>query len=106
MREQTLSMFLAVFLSCGLPQLHSQLLSTPSHLCKKWIMFLGTLLGLALPYQQTEAEKGLPLGGAVAILDFKTLPSALETANLTRVIIPAHQVLPTRQKLPASAPKQ
>lgn len=47
----------------------------------------------------------MPLGGAVVILDFKSLPSTPETANLTGVTIAAHQVLPSRQKLPASAHK-
>lgn len=57
---------------------------TLSHLCKKVVgVFLRIRLGLALLSQQTEAEKDLPLGGAVVILHFKCLPSTLETANLT-----------------------
>ena len=68
-------------------------------------MFLRIPLGLGLLYQQTEAEKDLPLGGAVVIPDFKSLPSALETANGAGGTTPAHQVLPPRQKLPALAHK-
>lgn len=75
----------------------------PTSVKKQWRVFLRILLGLALLSQQTEAEKDLPLGGAVVILHFKSLLSSLWTANLTRHHHSAHQVLPTRQKLSASA---
>lgn len=50
--------------------------------CSK-VVFLRVLLGLALTYQQTEAEKDLPQGGAVVIANLKCLPSTAETATLT-----------------------
>lgn len=77
----------------------------PTSAKMRWVAFLRTPLALALPYQQREPEKYLPLGGAAVILEFKFLPSTLETASLARVTVPAHQVLPTRQELPASAHK-
>lgn len=100
-------MFLAVSLSSGLLQMHSQALitdpttqalSVPFPHLKMWAVGMQWGCGCFSehysvwhPYQQIVTVKDLPLGGAAVIHDFKSSPFALKKANLT-ILSPAHLV--------------
>lgn len=107
-------MFLAVSLSSGLLQMHSQALitdpttqalSVPFPPLKMWAVgmqwgcgFFSEHHSVWHPYQQTVTVKDLPLGGAAVIYDFKSSPFALEKANLTILsprFFPATLLLPS-----------
>lgn len=73
---------------------------------KSAVVVPRTPLGLALPYQHTEAEKDLPLGGAPVLLDFKSLP--LRPGDCKPERVTCHSCTPgsaNQQNPPASAHK-